>query len=89
MLCGDPAQFATLLESDRWLYSGFFCDSCVIRYVCGGKATSVAPAALQPAMIDAGESAGTARPPGSALAETALLAGGKRPFRHARQRPRR
>ena len=27
----------------------------------------------------------TARPPGSALAETALLAGGKRPFCHARQ----
>ena len=40
-------------------------------------------------MIDAGESAETARPPGSALAETALLAGEKRPVRHARQRPRR
>ena len=49
----------------------------------------VAPAALQPAMIDAGESAETARPPGSALAVTAPLVSGKRPFRHAQQRPRR
>ena len=40
-------------------------------------------------MIDAGESTETARPPGSGLAETALLVGGQRPFCHARQRPRR
>ena len=51
-------------------------------------ALSVAPTILKPTMTDAGESAETARPPGSMLAEMALLAGGKRPFCHARRRPR-
>ena len=40
-------------------------------------------------MIDAGESAETARPPGSTLTTMALLAGGKRSFCQSRQRPRR
>ena len=42
----------------------------------GAKTTSVTPTALQPAMTDAGESAETARPPGSTPATTALLADG-------------
>lgn len=57
-----PDSSSAPLESCKTVHSDLRCDSYVIRYVCGGKVTSVALAALQHAIIDAGSMLGLLGP---------------------------